>query len=347
MNYQYFQHLYRQSLYDEIKIIGKDIKRDEGWYHILGMTLKNKQAFLCVIEMMDYTWEEEECCLEDRTPRHSMKHHMETQRRESLFLRIRELQCKDYTCRIAGASSGSIKHSDYGEAYFMFLRMVEAGWKLSEESVFYDMEWDSCSITNVELEGEYDHLPEWTEDMQALVYTKQQGGIIEQPVLLECGKTKELEFSLSDGTPAHCYINKVFVFNMWEEQEKKFADPNYKARILEHISEEEFEEMKKNCFKALEEQCPKEQCFVAIYYECNPEVNLNFYDTEYLDTIPEPREGSCSSMAVMLRPEQKTGVHGLPLKGAVIQKPVSKDTDSLEAELFSYNKKVEQKIEQL
>jgi len=346
MNYQYFQYLYHQSLYDEIKIIGKDIKRDEGWYHILGMTLKEKKASLCVIEMMDFTLEEE-CGPEDHTPRNSMKRRIEAQRRESLFLRIRELKNENFTCRIAGASSGPIRHSDYGEIYFMFLRMVEAGWKLPEDSVFYDIEWDSYVITNVELEGEYDHLPEWTEEMQALVYAKQQGGMIEQPVLLECGKTKELEFSLSDGTLAHCYINKVFVFNMWEEQEKKFADSEYRARILQRISEEEFEEMKKNCFETLQEQCPKDLCYVALYYECDRELSLNFYDTEYLNTIPKPKEGSCSSMAVMIRPEQKTGEHGLPLKGAVFQKPVPKDTVSLEVELFSYSKKIEQIIEYL
>ena len=50
MNYQYFQHLFQQSQYDEIKIIGKDLNKKNQWYHILGMTLKNKQAHLHVLE---------------------------------------------------------------------------------------------------------------------------------------------------------------------------------------------------------------------------------------------------------------------------------------------------------
>ena len=86
---------------------------------------------------------------------------------------------------------------------------------------------------------------------------------------------------------------------------------------------------------------------MAVYYECESEVSLDFYDQEYLDTVPQPREGSCSSMAIMMRPEQKTGAHGFPLKGTVIQKPVSKDTTCMKAELFSYIKKIEQKVEKL
>ena len=111
--------------------------------------------------------------------------------------------------------------------------------------------------------------------------------------------------------------------------------------------EEELEEIKKNCFEALEEHCPKGHYYMALYYECDKNLILDFYDKEYLDTIPEPREGSCSAMAVMMKPEQKTGIHGLELKGAVIQKPVSKDTVCVEAELFSWRKKIEQQAEQL
>lgn len=347
MNYQYFQHLYRQSQYDEIEIIGKDVSKKNQWYHILGMTLKNKQVSFCVLEMADSLFEEEDAYFYRCTPRSSMKRNLEHRSGESLFMRIRELGNKEQMYQVSGASSGPLKNSDYGEAYFMFLRMMEAGWSLSENSPFYDMDWDMFVVTNIELQGEFDTLPEWTEDMEALVYTEQEGGLIEQTVRLECGKEAELEFVMDDGRTAHCFLNKIFIFDMWEEQEKKFADPEYKERILKHISEEEFEEMKRNCFATLEEQGLKGQCYMALYYECDQDLNLDFYDREYLDRVPEPREGSCTSIAVMMRPEQKTGIHGLPLRGTVIQKPVSKDTVSIEAELFSYTKKIEQKVEQL
>ena len=86
---------------------------------------------------------------------------------------------------------------------------------------------------------------------------------------------------------------------------------------------------------------------MALYYECDKELNLEFYDTEYLDTMPQPSEGNCTSMFLSVKPEEKTGIHGLPLKGAVIQKAVAKETICIEAELFSYSKRIEQKVEKL
>ena len=347
MNFRYFQHLYENIRFDQIKVIGKDMYKNGNWYHILGMTLKEKQASLYVLELTDRFCEEEHIFHEERTPRKSLKHTMEQQGKESFFLRLRELQGDGNVWQIGGGQSGPLRNGDYGEAYFIFLAMVEAGWKLSEDSPFYDADWDSFAVTNVELQGEYEALPEWTEAMQALVHTEQRGGLIEQTILLECGKTKETVFFMEDGTKAHCYINKVFVFDMRKEQEKKFADPEYREKILQHVSEEEFEEMKKHFFETLEEQCPKGRCYIGLYYECDQEVALHFYDKEYLDCVPESKNGSATSMFITVRPEEKTGMHGLPLRGAVIQKPVPKDTVSLEAELFSYSMKMEQKIEKL
>lgn len=347
MNYEYFRYLYQQSHYDEIKIIGKDLKKNNKWYHILGMILKEKQVSLYVLEVADHSFDEDCIHPYEPTPRKSMKRNIECRCEESLFMRIREFRDGEKIYQVSGASSGPLKNSDFGEAYFLFHRMMESGWQLSENSPFYDMDWDLFAVTNIELQGEFDSLPEWSENIEILVYTEQQIGFIEQPVLLECGKTEELKFCMTDNTSVQCYVNKIFIVDMWEEQEKKFADPEYKERILKHISEEEFEDMKKHCFETLEEQCPKGQCYMAVYYECDQEVSLDFYDQKYLDTVPEPKEGSCSSMAIMMRPEEKTGSHSLPLKGTVIQKPVSKDTRCIEAELFSYTKKVEQRVEKL
>ena len=43
------------------------------------------------------------------------------------------------------------------------------------------------------------------------------------------------------------------------------------------------------------------------------------------------------------KPEKETGIHGLKLRGEIIQKPLDKDALSLEAELFSYYTMVEKK----
>ncbi len=165
---------------------------------------------------------------------------------------------------------------------------------------------------------------------------------VEKPALLECGKTTDIAFELEDGKQAMCYINKVELHDVWAGQEQRFADPVYRERVLQHMSEEEFEKMQEDVYRILEEHCPKGKCFIALEYECSEEnIGVNFYDKEYLDSVPQPSSGSCSSMMMRNKPEKETGIHGLKLRGEMIQKPLDRDTKSLEAELFCYYTMVE------
>lgn len=349
MNFEYFQGLISNAEFDEIKVIGKDIKKDNQWYHIIGMTLKDKNAALYVLEAPIYLADRHE--LEEpfqkfsyeRTHRISLKHSMESEN-QSFFLHIREFQNGDKSYETAGAQSGALMQNDCFEAYMLFMKMNQARWKLSEDSPFYDIGWERIAVTNIELRGEFESLPEWEEDMQVLYDSIPERCPIEKPVLLECGKTMDIEFPLADGNSAVCYINKIDIIDIWASQEKRFADPEYKERMLQHISVDEFEEMKKNFYKILEEHCPRGKCFMAIEYECSEEnIGLTFYDKEYLDTVPQPSSGSCSSLMMFNKPDTETGSHGLKLRGEIIQKPLDKDVQALEAELFAYHKMVEKK----
>ena len=127
MNFEYFQMLINQAEYDEIKVIGKDIEKDEQQYHIIGMTLKDKKASLYVLEVPDYLLCREEDLEEEtpwiraeRTHRKSMKESMEREKKQSLFLHIREIQNGEKKVEIAGGQSGALKQNDYLEAYMLF-----------------------------------------------------------------------------------------------------------------------------------------------------------------------------------------------------------------------------------
>ena len=112
--------------------------------------------------------------------------------------------------------------------------------------------------------------------------------------------------------------------------------------MLQHISEKEFEEMKEQFFKILEENCPKGKCYIGIEYECTEaDINLKFYDREYLDQRPEAKEGSATAMLMRVKPDMELGSHGLKLYGDVIQKPLEKETKEIETELFSYSKRIQ------
>lgn len=116
-----------------------------------------------------------------------------------------------------------------------------------------------------------------------------------------------------------------------------FEDNVYREKMLQHMSEEEFQKMKEYFFEVLKEHCPKGKYYLIIEYECSEDISLNFYDKEYLDTIPKPREGSASSLFMRIKPNKEEGEHGYKLWGSVIQKPLEGDVKQLAAELFSYS----------
>lgn len=347
MNLRYFQKLISRAEFDEIKIIGQDIKKENRWYHIIGMTLKDKKAALYVLELSDCS-PEEPAFYKEETPRMSLKNNMKNERNQSFFMHISEFQNAGKIYETAGANAGPLKNSDYCEAYLLFMKMSAAGWMVSAESPFYEISWELLTVINIELRDEFEHLPEWTEDMQVLVNSVPESYALEMPVLLECGKRQELKFLLEDKKEAICYINKVCLVDIWEEEKKRFSDAAYKERMLSHMTENEFEQMKEQFFQVLEEHCPKGKCYVGIEYECTEEdIALKFYDKEYLDKKPEPKEGSATALLMRIKPDKEVGVHGLKLRAEVIQKPVERETEAIESELFSYYKMIPKKVERL
>lgn len=59
MNFNYFNNLLEEASYDEVKIIGRDVTVDGRCVHIIGMTLKNRQAFVYGLEVKEPSEEDE------------------------------------------------------------------------------------------------------------------------------------------------------------------------------------------------------------------------------------------------------------------------------------------------
>lgn len=347
MNFKYFQKLIANAEFDEIQVIGKDIKKENRFYHIVGMTLKEKKASLYVLELAEGETEETTFNKEE-TPRMSLKKQMQAQREQSFFMQIREFRCADKVYETAGATAQPMKYGDYGELYLLFLKMCDAGWQVSKESFFYEVDWNLFSMIRIEFREEFEHLPKWEDEMMAVVDLLPESNAIEVPVLLECGKTQEIPFLLENGKEAVCYINKVSLMDIWKEEEKRFSDNSYKEKMLLHMTEMEFEQMKEQFFRVLEEHCPKGKCYMVVEYECSEEdIGLNFYDREYLEQKPEEKNGSATALLMRVKPDREIGAHGLKLRGGVIQKVLDKGTMELEAELFSYYRMVEKRVERL
>ena len=228
MNFAFFDLVYSNAQFDTIKVIGKDVEKNGRPYHIIGMTLKEKKATVYVLEQKDSSLEEE--YFEERTPRMNLKRSMAERQNSSFFMHIREFRAleegKEATVyEVESASSGPMKNSNYCEAMLLFVRMREAGWHIAKDSIFYETGWDNLFLTKIELQGELEALPEWTDELHVLVDAMPESAAIEQSVQVECGMALEVPFHLENGTSATCYINKVYLLDVWAEEEKRFADP--------------------------------------------------------------------------------------------------------------------------
>ena len=59
MNFKHFDRLLMEASYDEVKVIGRDVELDGHYAHIIGMTLKDKRAFVYALEFVEQPYAEE------------------------------------------------------------------------------------------------------------------------------------------------------------------------------------------------------------------------------------------------------------------------------------------------
>lgn len=350
MNFEFFNHIYEKSECDEVKVIGKDVIQEGKAYHLLGMTRKNKEVTVYVLEWNETMDEEVDEDIEgiyrEKTPRESMKENMR-EKNNSIFFHAIELKSGGMVYETASGASGRMNNNDYSETVLLFAKMYQAGWKLSEESLFYEIPWSSMFLTEITLREEYDKLPDFSKELSISYDFIPAECAIEQPIVLKPGMEAVIPFSMEDGRTAECYINRVTAMDVWKEQEERFADPVYRERMLQHVTEEELEDMKTQVLQILEESCPKGKYYYVVEYECTQDVSLRFFDKASLDTIPEPKAGSTSALFMSAKPDKELGSHGWKLRGCVIQTPMDTETEEMEAELFSYRERTTRKELQL
>lgn len=348
MNFKKFDRLLMEAAYDEVKIIGRDVMLDGHYAHIIGMILKDKRAFVYALELVEHSDSEEENfrTLTDKTHRQQMKDSYKNEK-DIVFLRVREFCSNGKVYAVAGANSSRTENYNMEEHMLFYVMMRKYGWKISEESPLYTSDWERLQMTVIELKDEMEGLPDWGMDLEVVKdsYTKTE--LLELPVTLMCGEQPVITFHLEDGTRAECYINKICLQDVWADFEQRFADEEYRNRVLEHMSMEEFEKMKDQCEEALLADCPRGKCYMLVEYECNRDVVLNFCATSYLDSKPQVHSENATSLLLMHRPDTKEGTHGLKLRGQVIQTPIEPKADSLEAELFSYTEIIKQDLERM
>lgn len=336
-----------ENSYDEVKVIGRDVELDGHYAHIIGMTLKDRQTFVYVLELVEhFDIEEDFQSLTDVTHRQQMINNCKNEMNIA-FLRVREFHSNGKIYAVSGANSSVTENYNIAEHILFYLMMREHGWKISEKSPLYTIDWECLQMLVIELRDEMEELPDWGIDLEIVKDSHSKTELLEIPVILTCGEHPVISFQLEDGTQAECYINKICLEDVWADFEHRFEDEEYRNRALEHISIEEFQKMKEQCEEALLANCPRGKCYILVEYECSIDVAVNFYATSHLDSKPQAHSVSATSLLIMYRPDAQVGMHGLKLRGCVLQTPIEPDATSLEAELFSYTEIVRQDKEKV
>lgn len=123
------------------------------------------------------------------------------------------------------------------------------------------------------------------------------------------------------------YINKLYEYDIWKEAE------NYFNNNIGIFSKEKTKEIKEEYFESLKEICPKNMNLAVIDYETVDDVQLNFYDSEFLNKKPE---NSDAISIMLLKPIDEIGPNGYKNRICAL-KPVNKGFNgTLNIELFSW-----------
>lgn len=312
----------------EILVIGKTIERDGNRYHIIGLT-RSDEVRLYIIEPYKEPVEKRRrgVCNYRRVLKEQAENEF-----ESCYLHCSSICLGNEDLQVKGGTSGSLKDvsEDYGTIR-LFFAMMDAGWTIPEW--LKEEDWSRLQLVTLDIK-KMEQLPQYFPHMPVTITHRPcpASHIVEKPVTLHIGKSASVSFNDHYGERVWCYINDVTLVDVWKDIEEKFQDPD----IIASYAPEELQKLKQEVYSTLEQSCPKGKFYIGVAYECSKDLSLVFYSEECLKSKPAERQGSASFLSVGFRPEKETGEHQLPLKGCVVDTPVSPDTTAVAAELFRY-----------
>lgn len=336
MNFDWFQNVFQETQFDEIHIIGRDIALDGLQVHIVSLAKKEDTMYLYSVEEAARDFDEMKTVEPKRDSEMTNRERMARYAggSQKSFLHTRKIKIGGCVLEMQGGNAGYLEDASYAETYCFFVRMAQQGWKLSEQSYFYEKDWKQLSLVRHTVCAPSCPIPEMsgTESMEITFGTTCRQQRLQVPVRLEAGMQQQFTFTDDNGEEAVCYINTVKLVDELRETRELFASDEYRRKMLEHCTEEQLAEMTQSVLETLEQECPEGMRFVTIEYECTSDVSLAFYAREYLDAVPVPKN-QAKALLMNVRPEQEQGVHGLKNRAAIIQYAVPADTKYLDVEL--------------
>ena len=132
-----------------------------------------------------------------------------------------------------------------------------------------------------------------------------------------------------EGREHHFWIEQVQLYDLWSDQEERIRDWKESGKC----SEEELRQLKWSWERTAAKLCPKGKRLPLIVYESEEDIQLDFYDRPYLNSLV-PTRNRDTELGRSVDKEGK-GPHGLRPRYAPLQTPVDPDAQKVEVELLN------------
>lgn len=235
----------------------------------------------------------------------------------------------EFTPSKSGSSVCCVCSTSQWRNVTLFTRFLLCGWNPSGIDT---QNMDYMYLTSLTFDGEYSSIPDFEVSVPIRFSMRPtvDWRLVEKPMMLKVGGDYNEKLHFTDkktGQQHWMQINRVFLYDIWSEFEKLFAD----HRVKEHLSEEELAQWKAELEANLADDCPKGMYYLAVDYECEDDISIQFYSKHWLGEVSKPKN---YIIGIIVDPEKSIGKLGMKLKTALIQEPVPPDTKVIEAELF-------------
>ena len=132
-----------------------------------------------------------------------------------------------------------------------------------------------------------------------------------------------------EGREHHFWIEQVQLYDLWSDQEERIRDWKESGKC----SEEELRQLKWSWERTAAKLCPKGKRLPLIVYESEEDIQLDFYDRPYLNSLV-PTRNRDTELGMSGDKEEK-GPHGIRPRYAPLQTPVDPDAQKVEVELLN------------
>ena len=334
MNLGFFREILSRN--EKIKVIGKNAEVDGVICNVMGI-VRDVEGMRLLILIYDEIYrqkvEESELAQLSEYPSRPETNRMMLSRDRidvnNPFKSVSKVFIGKREFKINGTHYRRLNVQDW-EPLLIIAKFLNNGWQ--PNGIDYQ-NIDMLFLTSLKIEGKYDFIPDFNHNPELRFVNGPSHVVhqVEKPVTLVVGDNPEkLVFQDAEtGTEHWVQINRVYLTDIWDDMDKIFSNP----RLLKQMTPEQINRARLDFEKKFSEVCPKGMYLPVIEYECEEDISLEFYTKSFLDAKPS---NTSSSIGFIYRPDQPTGILGLKLKAAVIQEPVPKDTNIIEAELFQY-----------